>query len=43
MFIIGHSAGAYLVALLASDERYVAAHKLSLRDIRGVVPVSAFY
>ena len=43
VFIIGHSAGAYLVALLATDERYVAAHKLSLRDIRGVVPVSAFY
>src|SRR5882672_7350695 len=43
VFVIGHSAGAYLVALLATDERYVAAHKLSLRDIRGVVPVSAFY
>ena len=43
VFIIGHSAGAYLVALLATDERHVAAHKLSLRDIRGVVPVSAFY
>jgi acetyl esterase/lipase len=43
VFIIGHSAGAYLVALLATDERYVAAHKLSLKDIRGVVPVSAFY
>ena len=43
VFVIGHSAGAYLVALLGADERYVAAHKLSLRDIRGVVPVSAFY
>jgi acetyl esterase/lipase len=43
VFVIGHSAGAYLVALLATDERYVAAHKLSLRDIRGAVPVSAFY
>jgi acetyl esterase/lipase len=28
---------------LSTDERYLAAHKLSLRDIRGVVPVSAFY
>jgi acetyl esterase/lipase len=43
VFIIGHSAGAYLVALLAADERYLAAQKLSLRDIRGAVPVSAFY
>jgi acetyl esterase/lipase len=43
IFLIGHSAGAYLVALLATDERYLAAHKLSLGDIRGVVPVSAFY
>jgi acetyl esterase/lipase len=43
VFVIGHSAGAYLVALLSTDERYLAAHKLSPRDIRGVVPVSAFY
>ena len=43
VFVIGHSAGAYLVALLATDERYLAAHKLSPRDIRGAVPVSAFY
>jgi acetyl esterase/lipase len=43
IFVIGHSAGAYLVALLATDERYLAAHKLSHRDIRGAVPVSAFY
>ena len=43
IFLIGHSAGAYLVALLSTDERYLAGHKLSLRDIRGVVPVSAFY
>ena len=43
IFVIGHSAGAYLAALLATDERYLAAHRLSLKDIRGVVPVSAFY
>jgi len=43
VFIIGHSAGAYLVALLATDERYLAAEHLSLRDIRGAVPVSGFY
>jgi len=43
VFVIGHSAGAYLVAMLSTDERYLAAHKLSRRDIRGAVPVSAFY
>lgn len=43
LFIIGHSAGAYLAALVATDERYLAAERLSLADIRGVVPVSAFF
>lgn len=43
VFIIGYSAGAYLAALLSTDPRYLAAHNLSPRDIRGVVPVSAFY
>ncbi|HEY9464234.1 MAG TPA: hypothetical protein VIR54_14170 [Vicinamibacterales bacterium] len=31
------------MALLATDARYLAAHQLSPRDIRGVMPVSAFY
>jgi acetyl esterase/lipase len=43
IFIVGHSAGAYLAALLAADERYLAAQHLTPRDIRGVVPISAFY
>jgi acetyl esterase/lipase len=43
VFASGYSAGGYLVALLATDARYLAAHTLSPRDIRGVVPVSAFY
>jgi acetyl esterase/lipase len=43
VFVIGYSAGAYLAALIATDARYLAAHKLSPRDIRGAVPVSAFY
>jgi acetyl esterase/lipase len=42
-FVVGHSAGAYLAALLATDERYLASHKLSLRDIRGAAPISAFF
>jgi acetyl esterase/lipase len=43
VFLTGYSAGAYLVALLSTDPRYLAAHNLSPRDIRGAVPVSAFY
>ncbi len=43
VFASGYSAGGYLAALLATDGRYLAAHQLSPRDIRGVVPVSAFY
>jgi acetyl esterase/lipase len=43
VFASGYSAGGYLVALLATDARYLAAHQLSPRDLRGVVPVSAFY
>src|SRR5262245_55008094 len=43
VFVIGYSAGGYLAALLSTDRRYLAAHNLSPRDIRGTVPVSAFY
>ena len=43
VFAIGYSAGGYLAALLSTDPRYLAAHGLSPRDIRGTVPVSAFY
>jgi acetyl esterase/lipase len=43
VFVIGHSAGAYLAALLATDRRYLAAHGMRPQDIRGFVPVSAFF
>jgi acetyl esterase/lipase len=43
VIVIGHSAGAYLAALLATDSRYLAAHKLSVNDIKGIVPVSGFF
>jgi acetyl esterase/lipase len=43
IMVIGHSAGAYLAALLVTDTRYLAAHKLSPGDIRGIVPVSGFF
>ena len=41
--VIGHSAGAYLAMLLVTDARYLAAHKLTPGDIKGVVPVSGFF
>ncbi len=43
IMVIGHSAGAYLAALLVTDPRYLAAHKLAPSDIRGIVPVSGFF
>ncbi|MHC4830663.1 MAG: alpha/beta hydrolase, partial [Planctomycetota bacterium] len=37
--IIGHSAGAHLVALVATDESRLGAHGLDLSVIKGVVPI----
>ena len=42
IFVSGHSAGAYLAALLSLDPRYLKAHGLGLKDIRGSMPISAF-
>ncbi len=42
VFVSGHSAGAYLAALVALDPRYLEAHNLRLSDIRGVIPISPF-
>jgi acetyl esterase/lipase len=41
--VCGHSAGGHLVALLATDPKYLKAEKLSTSDIRGVVPISGVY
>lgn len=40
IFLCGHSAGAHLVALLATDASYLGAHKLTSKAIRGVLPIS---
>lgn len=42
VFVSGHSAGAYLAALLALDPQYLGAHRLGLPDIRGSIPISPF-
>lgn len=43
LFVIGHSAGAYLAALLTLDPKYLGAYQMSAADLKGVVPVSAFF
>ncbi|MDX1918594.1 MAG: alpha/beta hydrolase [Candidatus Caenarcaniphilales bacterium] len=37
IFLIGHSAGAHLVALLSSDDKYLKSVGLSLNDIAGYI------
>ncbi|MBP7703954.1 MAG: alpha/beta hydrolase [Caulobacter sp.] len=37
--IAGHSAGAHLVALIAADPSYLAAHGLKPSDLAGVIPI----
>jgi arylformamidase len=39
IFVMGHSAGAHLAALVCTDERYLQAEGLSLSVIKGCVPV----
>ncbi|HEY3789582.1 MAG TPA: alpha/beta hydrolase, partial [Urbifossiella sp.] len=39
VFVMGHSAGAQLAALICTDERYLKAEGLSLAITRGCVPV----
>lgn len=37
--LMGHSAGAHLVALVGTDERYLRGAGLSFRDLAGVIPI----
>lgn len=37
IFVMGHSAGAHLAALVATDSRYLAARQMTPGDLRGVV------
>lgn len=37
--LMGHSAGAHLVALVGTDERYLRAAGLSFADLSGVIPI----
>lgn len=39
VFVMGHSAGAQLAALICTDDRYLKAEKLSFEILKGCVPV----
>ena len=41
LFLLGHSSGAALVALVGTDARYLAKHKLSTGILRGVMPMGS--
>ncbi|MCS6852801.1 MAG: alpha/beta hydrolase [Gemmataceae bacterium] len=43
IFVCGHSAGGHLAALLATDDTYLREHGLSLKAIKGVMPMSGIY
>ncbi|MFM0739940.1 alpha/beta hydrolase [Paraburkholderia xenovorans] len=43
IFLMGHSAGAHIVMLLATDGRYLAAQQMSKRDISGVIGLAGPY
>jgi acetyl esterase/lipase len=43
IFVSGHSAGGHLVALLATDEKYLKDEGLSLKAIGGAIPLSGVY
>lgn len=43
IFVSGFSSGGHLAALLAMDGRYLAQHKLSPADIKGIIPVAGAY
>jgi acetyl esterase/lipase len=43
IFLLGHSAGGHLAALLATDESYLKAEGLATRDIKGVITLSGVY
>ncbi len=43
IYLMGHSAGAHLVSLVSTDERYLKENNLSLNIIQGVISLDAVY
>lgn len=43
IYLMGHSAGAHLVTLVSTDERYLKENNLTLNIIKGVISLDAVY
>jgi acetyl esterase/lipase len=43
LFVMGHSAGAHLAALIATDPRYLASQSMSKANLRGVIGLAGPY
>jgi acetyl esterase/lipase len=43
IFVSGHSAGGQLAALLCTNETFLNKHKLSLKNIKGCIPISGVF
>jgi len=43
IYLMGHSAGAHLVTLVSTDERYLMNNNISLNIIKGVISLDAVY
>src|ERR1700712_1563088 len=43
LFVMGHSAGAHLAALIATDPRYLASQSMSKAELRGVIGLAGPY
>jgi len=43
IFVGGYSSGGHLAALLTLDEKYLKAHGLSLKNIKGTIPIAGAY
>jgi len=41
LFLLGHSSGAMLVALVGADERYLKQHGMTSASIRGIMPMGS--
>lgn len=43
IFVMGHSSGAHIAAMLATDPRYLAAHGISNRSLAGMIGLAGPY
>ena len=43
IFVMGHSSGAHIAAMIATDPRYLAAHGMSKRELAGMIGLAGPY